>query len=144
MGYSTFDAWCSMYYFHRHLNSVNNLITVTSSVSGDHFSLLPVFIILTWGVLIISCSLTREGWGERLPVKTEAKKLLSTFRSHHFKLERATNFHSFLEMRRRGSKNLSHCYELSLARINFVLRNTRMSDMVWVLSTLVRKIIWNL
>lgn len=51
------------------------------------------------------------------------------------------NFHSFLEMKKRGKGNLSCYYELSLVRINFVLRNADMSDMVWGLSTLVRKII---
>lgn len=62
---------------------------------------------------------------------------VATFINHQIELERTINFHSFLEMKRREKENLS-CSELSCVRINFVLKNT---DIVWVLSTLLRRII---
>lgn len=40
VGYSTFAAGCSMYYFHRHLDWVNNLIAVTYCMEIV-FALLP-------------------------------------------------------------------------------------------------------
>lgn len=40
LGWSAFAARCSVYYFHRHLDSVNNFITVTQYLESI-FALLP-------------------------------------------------------------------------------------------------------